>query len=623
MLEISKYPVVSLDTEADGLKYPVNKAFMITMAAPDGSTFCVDRRRDMQSWNKMAVQLRSYRGLIAMHNAAFDYKMLYACGIKLPIDNVDDTVTRAVMIDENHGVVYPWSRGRMSYSLDDLANHYLGIRKDQSFYDKARDFFGNKNMSQSAIMARISELPYEIVAPYAVQDAVATLKLWEWQEKEIENQGIRDICDFERRVFPPLMRSQLRGINVDIDQTERAVIEVDKQAAQAQKELNDFVGFDLNVNSTPQIRKLFEPKQSEDGSWFAIDGTPLEATAKGQPSFGGNTMRNMRHPAAAKIVELRSLLKTSGTFLQKHILGHQVNGVVYPNINQTASEDGGTRTGRLSYTDPAMQQIPSRNKKVAAVVKPCFLPPPGFKWVDGDMQSFEVRVFASLVAAYNSHIMQVYAADPKTDFHRFVAELTGLVRDAEYSGQPNSKQLNLSMIFNSGNGAIADKMGMEWEWAEFDTVEYGKPKKIRYKKAGPEAIRIINMYHQKVPGIKTLADKAKKIAETRGYIKTKYGRRLRFRKGYKSYSASGLLIQATAADVNKENWILAEQALGDDGHLILNTHDSYSMAINPDWEKPYARVKEALERPALRVPLIFEFSGVGDNWWEALQKEKK
>jgi DNA polymerase I-like protein with 3'-5' exonuclease and polymerase domains len=622
MLEISKYPVISFDTETDGLRYPINKAFMLTVAAPDGKTLCVDRRRDIQSWTKICDQLQRYQGLIVMHNAPFDYKMMYACGIRLPINNIDDTITRAVMIDENHGVIYPWTKGRMSYSLDDLARHYLGIRKDQSFYGKAREWFGNDKMTDKAIMSRISELPYEIVAPYAVQDAVATLALWQWQEKEIEEQGIREICDFERRVTPSLIRSQLRGINIDIDRTEQAIIEVDKQAQQAQRELDDFVGFKLNVNSSPQIKKLFNPTQNSDGTWVANDGTPLESTNKGQPSFGGNTMHEMKHPAAAKIIELRSLIKTSGTFLQRHILGHQVDGVVYPTINQTASEDGGTRTGRLSYVDPAMQQIPNRNKKVAAVIKPCFLPPAGMKWVDGDMQSFEVRVFASLVAAYNDAIMKVYAANPHTDFHRYVSELTGLVRDAEYSGQPNSKQLNLSMIFNSGNGAIAAKMGMPWEWAEFDTIEYGKPKTIRYKKAGPEAMRIINMYHSRVPGIKTLADKAKLIAESRGYIKTKYGRRLRFRKGYKSYAASGLLIQATSADINKENWVLTEEALGTDGHLMLNTHDSYSMAISPDWKKPYARVKEALERPALRVPLIFEFSGVGDNWWEALQKGK-
>jgi DNA polymerase I-like protein with 3'-5' exonuclease and polymerase domains len=325
----------------------------------------------------------------------------------------------------------------------------------------------------------------------------------------------------------------------------------------------------------------------------------------------------MDHPAAKLILDLRSMHKMRDTFLGKHVLEHQINGRVYPSINQSKGEDGGTGTGRLSYTNPALQQIPSRNKELAAIIKPCFLPDEGQVWVDCDKASFEVRVFAHLVN--NPEILAIYANDPEADFHQMVADLTGLVRNATYSGQANSKQLNLSMIFNSGNGAIAEKMGMSWSWDSF--VPRGKQEKdrITYKKAGPRAMRVINEYHRRLPGIKELAEDQKNLALRNGYIETSVGRRLRFPRGYKAYKASGLLIQATAADINKENWVIIEDALGDYGRLLLNTHDSYGMSIDPEWEPHYKRVKKAIERDRLRVPLILDWNGTGHNWHDALQ----
>ena len=121
-----------------------------------------------------------------------------------------------------------------------------------------------------------------------------------------------------------------------------------------------------------------------------------------------------------------------------------------------------------------------------------------------------------------------------------------------------------------------------------------------------------------------LAKECRKTAERRGFIFTEYGRRLRFPKGYKSYKASGLLIQATAADINKHNWTLIDDALGDRGHLLLNTHDSYSMSIDPDHlESALKDVKDVVEGHQLRVPLILDLNGVGKNWWEAVKPRPK
>ena len=262
-----------------------------------------------------------------------------------------------------------------------------------------------------------------------------------------------------------------------------------------------------------------------------------------------------------------------------------------------------------------MQQIPSRNKKVAAIVKPAFLPELGEEWVDADMASFEVRVFAHLVK--DERIIRQYQEDPESDFHQMVADMTGLPRNATYSGQANAKQLNLSMIFNSGNGAIADKMGMPWDWNSFESGG----REIVFKKAGPEAMQVINLYHSRLPGVKSFADRAKAVAEDRGWVRTQFGRRFRFPRGYKSYKASGIIIQMTAADMNKKALVTVEEALGNDGSLLLNTHDSYSMSIGGNPERVFKRVQEAVQDsyPWFRVPIIMELSGIGKNWWDAVK----
>jgi len=616
---------VAIDTETTGMQYPIDYAFSFSLAVgvrPDQAWY-FDFRRTPKAKDWLRDLAQTGMTFVA-HNASFDHRMLDAAGVDIPIELWDDTCIRAVQINEHLSTSFPWQRFEKDagYSLDYLAKKYLPsdiAKSGQELYDKMAEMFGGK--ATKSQMARIAEAPYEIVAPYAIDDARVCWALYMWQEEEIKRQGLEDICAFERRVMPTLVRAEKRGINVDMNYVDEAVSKLSDEIDNQQKEINKAVGFELNTNSPKQVKEVFKPKQDAQGNWFASDGTPLESTETGNPSLGADALRSMADPRAAKIVELRSTIKTRDTFFKKHIAERQIGGVVYPKINQSKGEDGGTGTGRLSYVEPAMQQIPSRNKKVAAIVKPAFLPPEGMLWMDSDMASFEVRIFAHLVAAYNAAMSQAYAKNPHLDFHQYVADLTNLPRSATYAGEANAKQLNLSMIFNSGNGAIAEKMGMPFTWEEFDTMEYGRPKTVRYKKAGAEATRVIKQYHQQVQGVKTLANQAKEVAEKRGWIHTRHGRRLRFPKGYKSYKASGILIQATAADENKENWLRIEEALGDDGHIILNTHDSYSMAVQEDWRPIWERVRQTVERDNLRVPLLLDFNGVGKNWWEALQGE--
>jgi DNA polymerase I len=594
-------PYLAFDTETTGLHWPSDRMFGFSIALPDGTVGYFDIRHHPRAIDWVNDELSRFRGTVICHNASFDYKMAESGSIYLPIDRMDDTVIRQCLINEHE----------QSFSLDYLAGKYLGDQKVSSIYDDLAKMFGGR-ATRGVQMKNLHLAPPTLVEPYAVKDALLTLRLWEWQQEEIKKQEIEAICAFERRVMVPLIKAEMRGIRVDAKLAEKAMAKLTLEIDARQAELNSLVGTDLNVNSPPQVKKIFNPTQDETGEWFADNGTHLQMTDSGNPSMDAEALRSMEGDRRAELIlDVRSTVKTRDTFLAGHVLGHMVGDRVYPKINQNKGEDAGTGTGRLSYTEPALQQIPSRNKRVAAIVKPVFLPDGGKKWASFDMNSFEVRVFAHLVN--NAQITSAYAADEMMDLHQFVADLTGLPRNATYSGQANAKQLNLSMIFNSGNGAIADKMGMPWNWNSFKKGD----KIFKYKRAGDEAEAVIAAYHQRLPGVKELADRAKQAAEAHGYVQTKHGRRLRFPRKFKTYKASGLAIQATAADINKEMWLLADDI--DDGHLIMNVHDSYEFCVDDgaDAESLRAELQRGIRAavPWFRVPLILDLNGMGDNYW--------
>ena len=463
-------------------------------------------------------------------------------------------------------------------------------------------------------MKNLHRAPAELAGKYAIEDPDLAIDLWHWQEDEIKRQGIEQVCGLERRLTPVLVELERKGIRVDVGKARERSGILTARVRDLQTQLNEAAGKEVNPNSPKQMQALFGAwKEPESGNWFTKDGHPLPKTDSGGPSIDADALRllALHIPEAAIIKRMRKLTKAQ-QFVDGHVLGHEVDGIVYPNYNQTRSESGlGTGTGRFSINDPAMQQIPARDVEIAAETRDLFIPNDGMVWCCADWNQKEFRWFAHYVN--DAKLNMIYKNDAMADFHKMVAEQTGLPRSARFAGDANAKQINLGLVFGMGEGKMAAEMGLDY------SIQYNQGKE--YYVAGEKAKQVFKRYHEAIPGVRELLNKAASIGRSRGYVQTIFGRRIRFPKGKSPHAAAGLVFQGTSADCMKYKMIECHEA----GHDIrLSVHDEADFYMKKKGaEKEAADVKQILETfdgescpIKCRIPIRSSVV-LGPNWWEA------
>lgn len=607
---LREYPLVALDCETTGLNWWVDKIFGIAVSVEDRDLY-YDVRKNPEAIEWLREEVPRIRHL-TNHHIKFDWHFCREAGIIFPEERTTCTMIRAALIDEH----------RMTYDLDSLGKDCLGMGKDEDIYQELADLFGGKPTKHAQI-GNLSRAPEALVARYAKRDTRVAFNLYRWQQAKIDEQGLGKVHELERQLLPVVVRMEHGGVRVDVDRAERAVTRIDSQARTMQSDLDRLAGFPVNANPSGSIKRLFDPRRvaSPGGGehWETSCGTPLEATDAGAPSLDADALRRIKHPAAPMVLGLRKLLKARDTFLKGHILRNHHEGVIHANINQTKTEgDVGTGTGRLSINAPALQQIPKRDKDMAAIVRSIFVPDHGGEWVCNDWAQMDFRVFAHYVN--DPDILAMYAKDPDTDFHSLTAGMTGLPRSPRFAGDPNAKQINLGLVFGMGQGRLAEEMGLPY------TIE-PNGRGGTWLKPGPEAEEVFAKYHSSIPGVKDLLKDASSVARSRGYVKSILGRHIRFPRGMFVHKAGGLIFQGTAADCLKVKLVELDHMLygeyKDSGaRLLLNVHDEFDTSVPPD----RADIREAInrvvtafgpgDRIALRVPVRTD-QGVGPDWHEA------
>lgn len=510
------------------------------------------------------------------HNIKFDLHMSASHDIHLNGD-VEDTAVLAALLDENQ-------RG---YSLENCCEVMGVTPKKVGIYDYISQYLesiGEKvSDSGKSIMGHFWKLPGDGEAgEYAEGDGISTWELWAKQTPIIVDEELTTVRDVERKVTRTLYRMERRGAPVNEEVLNRVVAKVEHELERARKALPK--GF--NVRSMPQVKDLYLSKGYGDDD--------LKTTAKGNYSFPEDWLEEHGGQIGKDIILVRKLSNLNSTFLQSAIKSNIVDGRIHANFNQLKGDEYGTVSGRLSCSQPNLQQIPKRDKILAPLIRQIFHDPERL-WVSFDYSQQEYRVFADF--AQSKVVLEAYANDPNTDYHQLVADLLGVERD------PAAKRINLGTIYNMGAAKLAASLGVE-VW-----VAKGFLRKMR----------------RMMPEAREFNRACEEVARSQGYVRTLLKRRRRFPNSDIAHKAGNAVIQGSSADITKYAMMKVEERLTEMGfasNLILQIHDSLEFMADPveldEVKVEIRRVMEDLpDAPfSLEVPMKTDI-GVGLSWGHA------
>mgnify|MGYP001485823350 FL=1 len=411
------------------------------------------------------------------HNAMYDVCWIRNLGIKIN-GLIIDTMIAASIIDEN----------RFQYSLNSLSWVYLKQGKNEALLTKAAK---ERGLDPKAEMWK---LPASEVGGYAEKDAELTLLLWHHLKKIIIEDDLQDIFNLETDLFPCLVDMRHLGVRVDIEKASQLKIALAAKEENLLQQIKIETGVDTQIWAAASIAKVFEK--------LNLPYTRTEKTDS--PSFTKNFITNHDNPVVNMIAEARKINKVRTTFIDT-ILKHEHKGRIHADINQIRSDDGGTVTGRFSYSNPNLQQIPARDPETGPLLRSLFIPEEGCKWGTFDYSQQEPRLVAHYALKFSlpsvNAIADSYETDPSTDFHKIVAEMAHIPRS-------QAKTINLGLFYGMGKAKLQAELGVDKDHAE----------------------ELFSQYHAKAPFVKQLMNKVMTAGQSKGQIKTLLGRRCRFPK---------------------------------------------------------------------------------------------
>jgi DNA polymerase I-like protein with 3'-5' exonuclease and polymerase domains len=515
------------------------------------------------------------------HNAMYDVCFIRAAGLKIN-GMIVDTMIAGSLVDEN----------RFRYDLGSMGRDYLGIGKNEAVLKETADLWGVDAKSE------MYKLPAMYVGEYAEQDAELTLKLWQEMKKQMYHEDVEDIFKLETELFPCLVDMRFLGVRVDIE----AAYELKQQLLTEEKEclykVKKETSIDVQIWAARSIEKVFQKLN-----------LPYDLTAKtNSPSFTKNFLQNHPHPMVKLIARAREINKSHTTFIDT-ILKHQHKGRIHAEINQIRSDSGGTVTGRFSYNNPNLQQIPARNKELGPRIRSLFIPEDNCQWGCFDYSQQEPRLvthYASLDGLYGvDEVLDAYN-EGEADFHQIVSDMANIPRS-------QAKTINLGLFYGMGKNKLQAELGVSKEDAE----------------------DLFRTYHDKVPFVKMLMESVMRRAQDKGRVRTLLGRRCRFnlwepnqfgihkalnhedalaehgpgiRRAF-TYKALNRLIQGSAADMTKKAMVDLYKE-GITPHIQV--HDELDISIES--EDHADKIKQIMEGAvALEVPNKVDYES-GANW---------
>jgi DNA polymerase I-like protein with 3'-5' exonuclease and polymerase domains len=523
------------------------------------------------------------------HNAMYDVCWIRKLGIKIN-GLVVDTMIAASLIDEN----------RFKYDLNSLSWDYLGFGKSEVALVEAAKSRGLDPK------ADLWQLPAMEVGAYAEKDAELTLELWQIFKKEIIHQDVESIFNLETDLFPCLVDMRFLGVRVDVENAHRLKKDLEYQEKLLLSEIKKESNIEVQIWAARSIAKVFDKLN-----------LPYERTVKTQaPSFTKNFLQEHAHPVVKQIAKAREINKAHTTFIDT-IIKYEHKDRIHAEINQIRSDAGGTVTGRFSYNNPNLQQLPARNKDLGPMIRSLFLPEEGCHWGCFDYSQQEPRLVVHYAGLHKFptvyDVIDAYENDSSTDFHQTVADMAKIPRS-------QAKTINLGLFYGMGKAKLQAELGVSKD----------------------KAAELFDQYHAKVPFVKQLMNSASNRAQERGQIRTLLGRLCRFhlwepnsfgmhkamlhedalrehgpgiRRAY-TYKALNKLIQGSAADMTKK----AMLDLYKEGILAhIQIHDELDLSVESDAQAK--KIIEIMENAVnLEVPNKVDYE-TGKTWGDIYDKD--
>ena len=542
-------------------------------------------------------------------NASYDLGWLAQEGVKVK-GKCYDVIIAEKLLDST----------KFNYNLESIAKEHLGEGKvSNELYEWcARAYGGKADGKQRANMYRT---PISLVGPYAEGDARLPFDIFKRQWKLLDIANLLVVYDIETRLTPLLVAMRMRGVRISEEKAFVAKQGLEYEISVMQAKLNDIAGFRVNPNSSHDLNRLFKKAKVK-----------IEYTAKGNPSFQAPWLESEPHPAAHNIRTIRKYKKIISTFINGAIVNKQINGRVYGQFNQM-----GARTGRFSSSNPNLQNIPSRDKKLGPMMRQMFLPEKGYDWLKMDYSSVEFRVFAHYIK--DPILLEAYNRDPNTDFHKVVENMVkGDLPRVAY------KTLSFSRMFGGGVRTITKQMNLNFTAAQQCSIIKSLGYKVLSNPDEQLARLIINLYDKRFPAVNDALIQAGKTAQITGEMRTILNRRVTYNmyepirgKGKilplsqavytygrnnirraKTYKALNVYTQGTSADIMKKAMVEAwEAGLFDEYKLnvpSLTVHDELDFSAHRDLQDYFLELQSIMEHTIeLDVPLIVE-GDYGPDW---------
>ncbi|MBL0543589.1 DNA polymerase I [Aeromonas caviae] len=579
-------PLFAFDTETTSLDYMEARVVGVSFAIEPGKAAYVPFGHDYLGapvqlteavvLGKLKPLLEDPARLKVGQNLKYDRNVLLNHGIELQ-GIAYDTMLESYVLNSTAS----------RHDMDSLARRYLNV-ETISFEDIA-----GKGVKQLTF----NQIELEQAAPYAAEDADITLRLHQalWGKLSAEPGLAKVFSEIELPLLPVLARMERLGTTIEPKLLHQQSQEIEVRLAELEKQAHELAGQEFNLSSPKQLGEIL----------FTKLGLPIiKKTPKGAPSTAEEVLAELAetYELPQLLMEHRGLAKLKSTYTDKlPLMIKPQTGRVHTSYHQAVAA-----TGRLSSTDPNLQNIPVRNEQ-GRRIRQAFIPCAGYKLVAADYSQIELRIMAHLSG--DKGLLTAFAEGK--DIHKATAaEVFGVALDAVTSDMRRSaKAINFGLIYGMSAFGLAKQLGI----------------------GRAEAQKYMDLYFERYPGVLEYMERTRQQADAQGYVETLFGRRL-YLPDIKSRNAGlrkaaeraaiNAPMQGTAADIikramiNVDGWI---RGIEDESiRMLMQVHDELVFEIREEKLEEYiALIKEKMSGAAeLYVPLVVE-AGTGDNWDQA------